>query len=104
MDNKKQIEVRLANCKPIPFMINEDEEEIAIKAQEDVTHIWKVWRERYSKEKSSFEVMAMVAFQYARLYYTKDALARDKDKIDSFAKREGLDAHAKSITIRFEQE
>ena len=73
VDNKKQIEVRLANCKPIPFMINEDEEEIAIKAQEDVTHIWKVWRERYSKEKSSFEVMAMVAFQYARLYYTKDA-------------------------------
>ena len=36
------------------------------------------------------------------IYYTKDALSKDKDKIADFAKREGLDAHAKSITIRFE--
>ena len=87
MDNKKQIEVRLANCKPIPFMIYEDEEEIAIIAQEDVTHIWKVWRERYSKEKSSFEVMAMVAFQYARLYYTKDAHESNTiELLDNFEK------------------
>lgn len=36
------------------------------------------------------------------IYYTKDALLKDKDKIVDFAKREGLDAHAKSISVRFE--
>lgn len=36
-------------------------------------------------------------------YYTKDALSRVADKISYFAKKEGLDAHAKSATIRFEE-
>ena len=36
------------------------------------------------------------------IYYTEDALKKDKDKIVNFAKREGLDAHAKSISIRFQ--
>ena len=36
------------------------------------------------------------------IYYTKDALEKDKNKVTDFAKREGLDAHAKSISIRFE--
>ncbi len=35
-------------------------------------------------------------------YYTKNALGKVKDDIDLFAKKEGLGAHAKSATIRFE--
>ncbi len=35
-------------------------------------------------------------------YYTQDALARVAEDIDRFAKKEGLTAHAKSATIRFE--
>ena len=35
-------------------------------------------------------------------YYTRDALAAAADKIALFAAKEGLDAHAKSVTIRFE--
>ena len=35
-------------------------------------------------------------------YYTRDALGKVKDDIDLFAKKEGLGAHAKSATIRFE--
>jgi histidinol dehydrogenase len=35
-------------------------------------------------------------------YYTKDALLKVKDKIAYFANKEGLDAHARSATIRFE--
>lgn len=34
-------------------------------------------------------------------YYTKEALSRVADKIDCFAKKEGLQAHAKSVTGRF---
>ena len=35
------------------------------------------------------------------LYYSRDALEEAKDSIVAFAKREGLDAHANSVAIRF---
>ena len=35
-------------------------------------------------------------------YYTKDALSKVAEKIEYFANKEGLDAHAKSAVIRFE--
>ena len=35
-------------------------------------------------------------------YYTKDALARVSDQVDLFARQEGLDAHARSVTVRME--
>ena len=37
-------------------------------------------------------------------YYTKDALSRVSDKVAYFADKEGLGAHAKSATVRFEEE
>ena len=37
-------------------------------------------------------------------YYTKDALCAVAEKIATFANREGLQAHAKSAVIRFEEE
>ena len=37
-------------------------------------------------------------------YYTKDALCAVADKVAYFANKEGLGAHAKSATIRFEDE
>ena len=38
------------------------------------------------------------------LYYSRDALAGAKDRIVSFAKREGLNGHAQSVAIRFGEE
>ena len=35
-------------------------------------------------------------------YYTRDALAKVSDKVAYFAEREGLSAHARSATVRFE--
>ena len=37
-------------------------------------------------------------------YYTKDALSKVADKVALFAGKEGLDAHARSATIRFEED
>ena len=37
-------------------------------------------------------------------YYTREALEKTADKIAYFANKEGLDAHAKSATVRFENE
>ena len=36
-------------------------------------------------------------------YYTENALRTVSDKVAYFAEREGLHAHAKSATIRFEE-
>ena len=36
------------------------------------------------------------------IHYTKEALSAVKEEIETFAKDEGLDAHANSVTIRFE--
>ena len=38
------------------------------------------------------------------VYYEKDALKQVADKIDYFAKKEGLQAHAESATVRFREE
>ena len=38
------------------------------------------------------------------LYYTQDALAQVADRVADFARREGLHAHARSVTIRCENE
>ena len=37
-------------------------------------------------------------------YYTRDALSKVADDVAFFAEKEGLTAHAKSATIRFEEE
>ena len=36
------------------------------------------------------------------IYYSKDALEKVHEEIELFAKKEGLDAHANSIRVRFE--
>jgi len=36
-------------------------------------------------------------------YYTKDALKKIGKKVAFFANKEGLDAHARSVTIRIEE-
>ena len=38
------------------------------------------------------------------IYYTREALGAVKDRIASFAEKEGLHAHARSVTIRYEGE
>lgn len=38
------------------------------------------------------------------LYYSADALAAVKDRVADFAEHEGLHAHARSVTIRFEEQ
>lgn len=41
--------------------------------------------------------------KFSFTYYTEDALRYAAPKIDEFARREGLTAHAKSATVRFEK-
>ena len=38
------------------------------------------------------------------IYYTREALGEVQGRIADFAEREGLHAHARSVTIRFDDE
>ena len=38
------------------------------------------------------------------IYYTKEALEKVKDNVINFAKNEGLDAHANSVSVRFQEQ
>ena len=53
---------------------------------------------RFSSPLSVYDFVKRMQFTY----YTPDALKQVKDKVSYFAKKEGLTAHAKSATIRFE--
>ncbi len=41
--------------------------------------------------------------KFSFIYYTREALGKVQDRIANFAGHEGLHAHAKSVTIRFEE-
>ncbi len=55
---------------------------------------------RFSSPLSVYDFIKRSSF----IYYTKNALNNVKDDVANFAHAEGLDAHAKSIKIRFEED
>lgn len=66
-NNKEKIWIQLADAeKPIALSINPDEEENYRKAEELVNTLWRKWMNRFNG--SSSDVLARVAFQFARLY------------------------------------
>lgn len=81
MDDKKQIDVRIADLAPIPIRVNAEEVPTIRFAEKNVTHLWNVWKKRYGNEKSHLETMAMVAFQFARLYYADQNTKKDATEL-----------------------
>ena len=67
-NNKVKIWIQLADANPSALSINPGEEETYRKAEELVNTLWNKWINRFEGENSSQRVMAMVAFQFARLY------------------------------------
>lgn len=77
MKDKLNITIRIADQSPIPLTIDRKEEEIIRAAEYNVNRLWGRWRERF--DTSSSEVLAMVAFQFAKAFilqnkYSDDAL------------------------------
>lgn len=52
----------------MPLQINRADEEIYRIAETNVNELYSRWRARYT-DKTSKEVLAMVAFQFAKLYF-----------------------------------
>lgn len=53
--------------------INRDSEEYVREAERSVNRVWTAWRQEFDS-KSSKEVLAMVAYQFAKLYYQQQHL------------------------------
>jgi len=90
MNDKLNITIRIANQAPIPLSINREDEEVIRTAEYNVNRLWNSWSMKF-KSKSSTEVLAMVAFRFAELFFTQSEAAKEAaDMVDSFEKR--LDA------------
>jgi hypothetical protein len=67
-EDKINIMIRLADVKPIPLSISRDEEPLYRETEKLVNTLWNKWMDRFKNTSNSEEVMARVAFQFARLY------------------------------------
>lgn len=60
--------IRIADVEPIALTIAPDEEASYREAEKLVNTLWNKWVDRFEGDNSSQRIMAMVAFQFARLY------------------------------------
>ena len=67
-ENNLNIKIRIADVEPIALSIPAAEEANYREAEKLVNTLWNKWINRFEGEDSSQRVMAMVAFQFARLY------------------------------------
>lgn len=68
MKEDLNITIKIADVAPIRMTIKREGEEIVREAERSVNRVWNTWRTEFD-EKSSKEVLAMVAVQFARLYF-----------------------------------
>ena len=69
MRDKLNITIRIADLAPIPLAIDMKDEEVIRNAEYNVNQLWSAWCQKF-KDKTSNEVLGMVAFQFAKLYQT----------------------------------
>lgn len=68
MNQKKEINIRIANMLPFPVFVSDSvDEEIWIEAADRVNNLWRKWVERFP-EKSSEEVLGMVTLRFAQAF------------------------------------
>lgn len=90
MKDKLNITIRIAELPPFALQINRSEEEVIRNAEYNVNKLWRAWRQRFA-DKSSTEVLGMVAFQFAKLFTVLNRQADETAAVlDSFERQ--LDA------------
>lgn len=60
--------------------ISPESEQVIREAEYNVNKVWSTWRREFDS-KTSKEVLAMVAFQFAKLYYLQNSIVADEHKI-----------------------
>ena len=74
---KQRITLNIAG-EHIKTVINPNDEQQLRMVEKEVTKLWKHWRDG-DPTKTSSQVLAMVAFQYAKLYYDEVAAGRARE-------------------------
>lgn len=68
MSRQQNISIKIADVAPISMTINPESEKFIREAEYNVNKVWSTWRREF-ENKTSKEVLAMVAYQFAKLYY-----------------------------------
>lgn len=78
MEDKLNITIRIANQPPIPLTIKREEEETIRQAEDNVNRLWNSWSERFNTSPGA--LLAMVAFQFAKLHAIQSARMSEATK------------------------
>lgn len=95
MKDKQNITITLADLKPIAMAVDPADEEAVRHAAYQVNKLWSTWRDRYS-DKTSEEVLALVAFQFAR-HYVGAAMAGNRFEKEAADIEQALDGVLDSL-------
>ncbi|MCM1162950.1 MAG: cell division protein ZapA [Muribaculaceae bacterium] len=76
------ISIRIADQPRIPLRIPAHQEETVRRAEENINALWQAWKakEEFS-DKSPAEILAMVTFRFAQLYYSNLEASQNIDKV-----------------------
>ena len=81
---EQNITIRIADASPISTRIPSETEEVVRRAEHNVNKVWNAWRNTYTGRDSK-DVIAMVAFQFARRYYQLlEQVDSQKQALDEF--------------------
>lgn len=75
------ISIRIADLPRIPLRIPAGQEEIVRKAEANINALWRKWSAADDfKDKTSAEILAMVTFRFAQLYFTAEETSKRVDE------------------------
>ena len=76
------ISIRIATLPRIALRIPASSEGIALRAEENINELWKKWSTKKEfSDKSPAEILAMVTFRFAQLYYSNLEASQDLDDV-----------------------
>lgn len=78
--DKLNITIRIAGQSPVALKINRADEERVRNAEYQVNRLWSRWLKRFP-DKNANEVLAMVAYQFAELYFSAVKVSEEADKV-----------------------
>lgn len=68
MSTDQNISIRIADVAPFRLTIKRETEYAVREAERGVNEVWSKWRNKF-EDRNSKEILAMVAYQYAKLYF-----------------------------------
>lgn len=87
-EKKRSIWIQLADIDPMALSVSEADETIYREAEKMVNQLWDTWMKRYGEKSTSHELLARVAFQFARLYWVAYQQANEvNDQMADFERK-----------------